>query len=74
MADSKISKYLRVDTDTISLGKVNSIIPRIMSISVDVDDTVTFTELCDGYFEVSVSKKEAIKILNDMLQHINEHT
>lgn len=46
--------------------------PNVMSIEVN-DNTVRFTELCDGYFATDCSKSDAIDALETMIKFIEEH-
>lgn len=54
-----------------SLGSPESITPRVFSVFVKSNGDITFTELCDEYFDVTVSKAEAVQILTDILNHIH---
>jgi hypothetical protein len=66
-----MSNYKVTTKGTImSLGSSDSIDPRIFEIDV-MGDEVNFVELCDEYFNVTVTADEATKILADMIVHIN---
>jgi len=53
-------------------GKCIRLEERLMSLHVDGGVT-TFTELCDGHFELTVPNYEAIEILEQLIEHIKEN-
>ena len=66
-----MSKHVTVNSRSFSIGDPESITPRVVNIFASNTGDVVFTELCDEYFQIKVSKQEAIDILLKAVAHIN---
>jgi hypothetical protein len=66
-----MSDYLVEEGNKLQLGVVDSFGRGVLSMEV-IADSVEFSELCDGYFGVRMSHKEAIEVLETMVNFIKK--